>query len=95
MAVHHLTVILASAAAQQLSATSTNCKEIQIQGESSGAAAFIGGDNTITSTDYGQSIPATSQTPIIIRPSEGTENLNSTWIIGTTGNKFHVLYVKP
>jgi hypothetical protein len=99
MAIHHLTVTLSSAAAQAISTPaagtpSINCKEIQIQGESGGAAAFIGG-STVSATDYGQTIAATSLTPVIIRPDGMTTiNLASTYIIGTSGNKFHVLYTQ-
>lgn len=94
MAVHHLTVTLSSAAAQaiQTAVPSVNCKEIQIQGESGNAAGYIGGVG-VTASDYGQTIPATSVTPVIIRaPGNTTINLASTYIIGTSGNKFHILY---
>lgn len=98
MAVHHLTVTL-TGAAQQLSApvagVSINCKELQIQGESGGAAVYIGGTNAVSSTDYGQSIAATSVTPVVMRPPGMTTiNLASTWVIGTNGNKIHLLYIQ-
>ncbi len=99
MAVHHVTVTLSSAAAQAIvpqsgSTPTITCKEIQIQGEAGGAAAYIGG-STVSATDYGQTIPATSVTPVIIRTSGfATISLASTYIIGTSGNKFHVLYVQ-
>jgi hypothetical protein len=97
MSVHHLTVTLAGATAQAISppaaGLSINAKEVQIQGEASGAIASVGG-RTVSSTDYGQSIAATSVAPIILRPNGFTTiNLADTFIIGTTSNKFHILYV--
>lgn len=98
MAVHHLTVTL-TGAAQALSTPaagtpSINCKEIQIQSESGNAAVYIGGAG-VTSSDYGQSIAATSILPTIMRPAGNTTiNLASTYVTGTLNNKIHVLYIQ-
>lgn len=98
MAVHHVTVTLTGAAQalvpQSGSNPTINCKEVQIQGESGGAAVFIGGIG-VTTTDYGQTIAATSVTPVILRPNGGHAiNLASTYVIGTQNNKIHVLYIQ-
>jgi hypothetical protein len=79
---------------QSGSTPTINCWELQIQGEAGGAAAYVGGP-TVSSTDYGQTIVATSVTPVIIRAvGNAGINLASTYIIGTQNNKFHILYTQ-
>jgi hypothetical protein len=64
---------------------------LSIQGEAAGAAMAIGGDATVTITDYGILIPATSVVVFNLGSYfAGPVRLSDIFIIGTVGNKLHL-----
>lgn len=93
MAIFASTVTL-GASAQSLDPSPTIPKPIvwmAIENEASNAVVYVGKDNTVSSTNYGKTIPASSTVPQIIGCGDnGKFNLQDVWVSGTNGQKIHI-----
>lgn len=102
----HKTMTLSGAAQRLLDAFPTKTpggkddpglRDIMLQGDGANAnPVFVGGDNTVSITDYGWRIDkATGGIPapgLEIGPFDaGAGRFGQTWVIGTAGEKLHIL----
>jgi len=96
MALHHITVTL-GAANTQVTTTSTNCWYVRIESENGNADVKVG-DINLSATNYGGIVvanPTTAISTAIILQAVGnaTLNLNSIYLLGTSTQKVHILYI--
>lgn len=97
MAVHHLTITLGTTSApiiaQSGSTPTINVLELQIESETGNADVKVGG-STVSTTDYGRTVEAGPSKAITMRPTSGRPiNLATTYLIGTSTQKVHCLYI--
>ncbi len=108
MALNHKVLTLSGAAQDLLDAFGLNspiggaddvaCSFISLQPGSANANPVEVGGPAVSLTDYGARLPAANAgippSPYVIEPggSAGVVRLSSVWVIGTVGEKLHILY---
>lgn len=106
MAYVHRTVTLTGSAQQLIAGLNTDAaanipiREITFQADGgNGAAVLVGGSNSVSTSDWGLSIPAGAAgvpaAPLKLGPYawSGPMKLGDFWVIGTADQKLHVSYV--
>lgn len=99
MAIHHVTVTLGTGAtpivAQSGTTPTINCRLLRIENDTGNADVKVGG-SSITSTDYGMIVTAGPTNAVLLAPSDGNVpiNLASTYLLGTSTQKVHCLYIQ-
>jgi len=96
VAVHHITVTLGTGNTV-IASTSTNCWYVRIESENGNADVKVG-DTNLSATNYGGLVvanPTTTISTAMILQAVGnaTINLNSIYLLGTSTQKVHVLYI--
>ena len=101
MAVHHFTVTISVTTSFQISGTVTTpdpIKFITFQADVSNAGpVYIGGAETLSSSDYGIYLPkpvtSLPAAPIMLGTGNGFLSASEIYFIGTTTDKVHVFLV--
>ena len=93
MAVHQLVVTLGTTAAAA-TATSLSVRWARIESETSNADVKIG-DSALSSTVYGAIVTAGPTNAVTIAPGDGSLciSLNNLYLLGTSTQKVHIMYV--